>query len=82
MTDFEQTAARHQGLVDIGANLGHESFDADLDQVLLRARQAGVEHIIVTGSSVSSTCHGRAPCSSSSSRTVAGSTTSGGVQAS
>ncbi len=55
MTDFEQTAARHQGLVDIGANLGHESFDADLDQVLLRARQAGVEHIIVTGSSVSST---------------------------
>ena len=36
-------------LVDIGANLTHAAFGADLDQVLARARQAGVETIIVTG---------------------------------
>lgn len=38
-------------LVDIGANLTHDSFDADRDQVLKRAQQAGVESIIVTGAS-------------------------------
>jgi TatD DNase family protein len=38
-------------LIDIGANLAHESFDADLNDVLSRARQAGVERIILTGSS-------------------------------
>jgi TatD DNase family protein len=36
-------------LVDIGANLTHAAFGADLDQVLSRARQAGVETIVVTG---------------------------------
>ncbi len=36
-------------LVDIGANLTHAAFGADLDQVLARARQAGVETIVVTG---------------------------------
>ena len=39
-------------LVDIGANLGHESFRGDLEEVLERARQAGVERIVVTGASV------------------------------
>jgi TatD DNase family protein len=29
-------------LIDIGANLGHDSFDADRDAVLQRARDAGV----------------------------------------
>jgi TatD DNase family protein len=36
-------------LVDIGANLTHTSFHADLPEVLTRARQAGVETIVVTG---------------------------------
>jgi len=39
-------------LVDIGANLTHPSFAPDLDEVLARARQAGVETIIVTGTTV------------------------------
>ena len=36
-------------LVDIGANLTHPAFAADLDEVLARARQAGVGTVIVTG---------------------------------
>ena len=39
-------------LVDIGANLTHESFDRDRDQVLAHARDAGVRRLIVTGTSV------------------------------
>jgi TatD DNase family protein len=39
-------------LVDIGANLAHESFDADREAVLGRARAAGVAAMIVTGSSL------------------------------
>jgi TatD DNase family protein len=39
-------------LVDIGANLTHSSFRDDLDAVLARARQAGVETVIVTGTTV------------------------------
>ena len=38
-------------LIDIGANLGHESFDRDRSQVLARARAAGVAQIVVTGAS-------------------------------
>ena len=38
-------------LIDIGANLGHESFDHDLDAVLARARAAGVQRMVVTGAS-------------------------------
>lgn len=41
-------------LIDIGANLAHDSFDVDRDAVLTRARQAGIETIIVTGSDVDS----------------------------
>ena len=41
-------------LVDIGANLAHESFAHDLEAVLARARAAGVETIVVTGSSADS----------------------------
>jgi TatD DNase family protein len=38
-------------LIDIGANLTHESFDHDRDAVLQRARDAGVARMIVTGAS-------------------------------
>ncbi|MBI2399254.1 MAG: TatD family hydrolase [Xanthomonadales bacterium] len=38
-------------LIDIGANLTHESFQHDLPGVLERARAAGVERILVTGAS-------------------------------
>ena len=40
------------GLIDIGANLTHSSFSADLGEVLARAKTRGVERIIVTGTSV------------------------------
>ncbi len=39
-------------LVDIGANLAHDSFDADRDAVLARARSAGVAAMVVTGSTL------------------------------
>ena len=38
-------------LVDIGANLTHESFAHDLEDVLRRANVAGVAQIVVTGAS-------------------------------
>lgn len=38
-------------LIDIGANLSHESFRHDLDAVIERAREAGVIQIVVTGAS-------------------------------
>ena len=39
-------------LVDIGANLAHRSFHADLDAVVARARDAGVRQLVVTGTSL------------------------------
>ena len=39
-------------LVDIGANLTHPAFREDLDEVLARAREAGVRTIVVTGTTV------------------------------
>ncbi|MGH8123678.1 MAG: TatD family hydrolase, partial [Rudaea sp.] len=38
-------------LVDIGANLTHESFRHDLDAVLARAQAHGVAQLVVTGAS-------------------------------
>ena len=38
-------------LIDIGANLTHDSFDHDRDAVLQRARDAGVVQMMVTGAS-------------------------------
>ena len=40
-----------KGLVDIGANLAHDSFDEDRDAMMQRAANAGVATMIVTGSS-------------------------------
>jgi TatD DNase family protein len=42
-------------LIDIGLNLAHDSFDRDREEVLQRAEAAGVEHMIVTGSTIAST---------------------------
>jgi|SRR5579863_393371 len=42
-------------LIDIGINLTHESYEDDRDEVIARARAAGVPQLIVTGSSLAST---------------------------
>lgn len=42
-------------LIDIGANLAHDSFDADREAVLARAAAAGVVQMVVTGSSEEAT---------------------------
>lgn len=39
-------------LVDIGVNLTSKRFQSDLDQVIQRALQAGVDKLIITGTSV------------------------------
>ncbi len=41
-------------LVDIGANLTHESFAGDRDDVMSRALQAGVRRMVVTGADLAS----------------------------
>lgn len=43
------------GLVDIGLNLAHDSFDADREAMIERAGRAGVTHFLITGSSIAST---------------------------
>ena len=52
-SDMHQSVAAP--LIDIGANLGHESFDTDLTEVLGRACAAGIVHLLVTGTSPAST---------------------------
>lgn len=42
-------------LIDIGANLTHESFRHDLPDVMHRASAAGVHRMVVTGTSVAAT---------------------------
>ena len=49
-------------LIDIGANLTHDSFDADRDAVLGRAASAGVRRIVVTGTSVTGSVQAAALC--------------------
>ena len=49
-------------LVDIGVNLAHDSFNADRDAVLARARAAGVVAMIVTGSTLDDTDRAIALC--------------------
>jgi TatD DNase family protein len=38
-------------LIDVAANLTHESFHADVDEVITRARQAGVAQLLIAGTS-------------------------------
>ncbi len=49
-------------LIDIGANLTHDSFDADRDAVLTRAAGAGVSRMIITGTSVTSSVQAAELC--------------------
>lgn len=49
-------------LIDIGANLTHDSFDQDRDAVLARAAEAGVRRLIVTGTSVTASVQAAALC--------------------
>jgi TatD DNase family protein len=39
-------------MIDIGANLTHPAFRDDVEHVVARAREAGVENVIVTGTTV------------------------------
>jgi TatD DNase family protein len=39
-------------LIDIGINLGHDSYDTDRDAVITRAQDVGVVQMMVTGASV------------------------------
>ena len=39
-------------LIDIGINLGHDSYDVDRDAVVVRAEAVGVTQMMVTGASV------------------------------
>jgi TatD DNase family protein len=48
----DRGSRRIMELVDIGANLTHDSFDADRDEVIARAAERGVTRLIVTGSTV------------------------------
>jgi TatD DNase family protein len=41
-------------VIDIGVNLTHPQFEGDLDEVLMRARAAGVSGMILTGTDVDS----------------------------
>jgi TatD DNase family protein len=58
-------------LIDIGANLTHDSFDADRDAVLTEAAAAGVRRIVVTGTSVTSSVQAAALCETSPGRLFA-----------
>jgi TatD DNase family protein len=42
---------RAMEMIDIGCNLTHDSFESDREQVLDRAREAGVVQMIITGAS-------------------------------
>jgi TatD DNase family protein len=49
-------------LIDIGANLAHDSFDRDREQVIDHAVQAGVAAMIVTGSTIADSRRALALC--------------------
>jgi TatD DNase family protein len=48
-------SATTEALIDIGINLAHDSYDADREAVIARARHAGVTQMVVTGSTLDST---------------------------
>src|SRR3974390_667085 len=46
------SGALHAPLIDIGVTLGHDSYAADREAVLARARAAGVVQMLVTGATL------------------------------
>ncbi|GAM26533.1 hypothetical protein SAMD00019534_097080 [Acytostelium subglobosum LB1] len=46
--------ARYPSIIDIGANLADKSFERDLQSILQRSTDKGVNHIIITGTSIRS----------------------------
>ena len=44
-------------MIDIGANLTHASFRDDVAEVVARSRQAGVESIVITGTTLGESLH-------------------------
>ncbi|MDB6044304.1 MAG: hydrolase TatD [Gammaproteobacteria bacterium] len=44
-------------LIDIGINLGHDSYDVDRDAVIARAKAVGVVQMIVTGATTAGSRH-------------------------
>lgn len=54
-TPKASNAERAVQLIDIGANLTHDSFDSDRAQVLARAAAAGVAQLVVTAADFQST---------------------------
>lgn len=49
-------------LVDIGANLSHESFNQDLEEVVNIAQQHGVRHLMITGTDLKTSQQGLDLC--------------------
>ena len=45
-------AAARPALIDIGINLGHDSYDHDRDEVIARAHAVGVVQMVVTGATL------------------------------
>lgn len=45
-------APSEKAIIDIGANLTHESFGNDFEDVINRAREANICHMVITGSDV------------------------------
>ena len=53
MENFVLSITRSENpLIDIGANLTHESFGNDFKEVIERAQQSNISHLIITGSDV------------------------------
>lgn len=50
--EYDRSESLEAGLVDIGLNLASERFDADREDVLARAREAGVDYWLLTGTSL------------------------------
>lgn len=43
---------QHYLMIDVGANLTNKKYQRDLDTVVQRAQEAGVQKIVVTGTSL------------------------------
>ena len=50
-TSWRDLHAEPLELIDIGCNLTHDAFDSDREEVLEKAREAGVTQMVVTGAS-------------------------------